>query len=164
MPKAKSKASTIDPDNLPPPAKSGPKAIPIELMIDLKRRGLADTQIGELLGCHGSNVGRRLAKLSSSIDITDKYIKHRPWLFAYEQQRIRQSITQADIRKAGLRDKIVAIGILHDHELKAAGLPTQIILYADGVKMRQQLIEERKALEAEAVMMVDSQAEAITDI
>ena len=130
--------------------KPGPQPkIPIEKMIDLKRKGLSNVQIAELLGCHNSTVGNRLKKLSDDIDTTDRYIKHRPWLFAYEQQRIRQSITDADILKAGLRDKMVSIGILHDHELKAAGLPTQIILYADAVKLKQQLSDERKALELE---------------
>jgi hypothetical protein len=146
----------IDYNNLPIPEerkpgkrKAGAAKISIEAMIDLRRRGLSNVQIGELLGCHNSTVSKRLNKLSHDIDITDHYIKHRPWLLAYEQHRIRQSITATDIAKAGLRDKVVAIGILHDHELKAAGLPTQIILYADGVKMRQQLIQERKDLEAE---------------
>ena len=129
--------------------RSGPKGIPIEAMIDLKRKGLSNVQIGELLGCHDSTVSKRLKNISNDIDLTDRYIKHRPWIFAYEQNRIRQSITAADIAKAGLRDKMVSIGILHDHELKAAGLPTQIILYADAVKLKQQLADGRKALELE---------------
>lgn len=143
----------IDYDNLPAPTKGkpGPKLIPIEAMIDLKRRGLSNTQIGELVGCHSSNVARRLANLDQSIDLTDKYIKHRPWILAYEANRIRQSITKADIEKAGLRDKIVSMGILHDKENLAGGLPTQIILYADQVKVRKQLADERQALEAEAI-------------
>ena len=136
--------------NLPDKIRPGPKVkIPIEKMIDLKRKGLSNVEIAKLLGCSDSTIGHRLNKLSDDIDTTDRYIKHRPWLFAYEQQRIRQSITDADILKAGLRDKMVSIGILHDHELKAAGLPTQIILYADAVKLKQQLQDERKALESE---------------
>ena len=151
MPKSKPKPKTQEIDQLPTKKKSGPKNIPIEAMIDLRRKGLSLNQIGELLGCDGSNVGRRLKTLDDSIDLTDRYIKHRPWILAYEQNRIRQSITSADIEKAGLRDKMVSIGILHDHELKAAGLPTQIILYADAVKLKQQLADERKALELEII-------------
>ena len=143
MPKQEIDVNTL------PKHKAGPKSIPIEAMIDLKRKGLSNIQIGELLGCHNSNVSKRLKALDNSIDLTDRYIKHRPWILAYEQNRIRQSITAADIAKAGLRDKMVSIGILHDHELKAAGLPTQIILYADAVKLKQQLADERKALELE---------------
>jgi len=118
-------------------------------MIDLRRRGLSHNQIGELLGCHNSNVSRRLKGLDESIELTDLYIKHRPWILAYEQQRIRQSITAADLSKAGLRDKVVAMGILHDKERLESGLPNQIVAYADMVKMRQQLIAERDALDAE---------------
>ena len=168
-PNTKAAEPLIDYDNLPIPPKNKPgrkngPIISIEAMIDLKRRGLTILQIADLLHCHTSTVSKRLAKLDNSIDLTDKYIKHRPWMYAYNQQRIIQSITQTDIRKAGLRDKVVAIGILHDHELKAAGLPTQIILYADGVKLRQQMVQERKDLEAEAAKSVGSQAGDITDI
>ena len=145
----------IDYDNLPEPGKPGPKGIPIEAMIDLRRRGLTNIQIGELLGCDHSNVAHRLKALSKDIDLTDQYVKHRPWILAYEQNRIRQSITPADLSKAGLRDKVVAMGILHDKERLESGLPNQIVAYADMVKMRQQLIAERDSLDAECIDNVE---------
>ena len=142
--------AVIDYDNLPEPHLDrypGAKGIAIEDIVDLQSRGLSNTQIAKVLGCDHSNISRRLRPLIQTIDHTHKYRKNRALLLAYEQQRIRQAITDADIAKASLRDKVLSIAILFDKERLESGLSTQNIAYADIVKARDQAKDELKSLE-----------------
>ncbi len=74
----------------------------------------------------------------NKFEITKQYVNHRPTVFAHIQRIILNSITDADIKKANLRDKIVSAGILYDKERLETGQSTQNIAYADALKARDQ--------------------------
>ncbi len=113
---------------------NGAWRIPIEAIIDLKSKNLANSQIAKLLNCNPSNITRRL----QDVELTKQYVNHRPTVFAHIQRIILNSITDADIKKANLRDKIVSAGILYDKERLETGQSTQNIAYADALKARDQ--------------------------
>ena len=51
----------IPPDHeLPTPASTTPKMIPIENLIELHSKGLSSSQIAKIAGCNSSNVRNRL--------------------------------------------------------------------------------------------------------
>jgi transcriptional regulator with XRE-family HTH domain len=139
------------PENLPDYGGHAPhhKQIPIELIIDYKRRGLTQAQVAKLLDCSEYNISKRLAPHRELIDCTQKYVDNRPFILALEQERIRQHITPAKLAKASARDLAVMFGIFYDKERLETGQSTQNIAYADLVKARESLAKERAELEAD---------------
>lgn len=137
-------------DNLPQTRQFGPKGIAIENIIELRQRGLSVGQIGKLLGCHNSNISRRLQTVSEDIDLTDKYVNNRAKIFAYHQRKIIQSITPTDISKAGLLEKVKSASFLYNAERLETGQSTQNIAYADMLQARDKARKRREELEAEA--------------
>jgi len=113
------------------------KDIPIELIIDLRKKQLSTGQIAKLVGCSRPNIVQRLQKAAVDIELTYKFRKHRGEILANLQRRIIQSITPADLEKAGLRDKVISSGILFDKERLEEGKSTSIVFYADLIKAKQ---------------------------
>lgn len=112
---------------IPTPRKSGRgyvKHIPIENIIELKRKDLTDEQVAALLGCERSNITKRLAKHKDEIEGLDRFKKHRGDILAWNQKRLLGSITDDEIRKAPLGTKVLAACQLYDKERLERGLST----------------------------------------
>ena len=127
------------------------KGVPLEKIIDLKLKGLTNQQIGSLLGLSDNTVRARLRTSSEDIDNTELFRKHRDKVFAFQSKKILQSITDADILKAGLRDKVIAASILFDKERLESGKSTQNIAYIDMIKAKSSAGTEMQAIEAELI-------------
>ncbi len=123
----------VDIETLPDNSKFKPKYIPIESIIELRQKNLSPQQIATLLGCTRSSIVQRL----KSIEISNHYVKNRAHVLAWYQSKIIQSITDADLQKANLRDKIISASILYDKERLETGQSTQILGYADALKARE---------------------------
>jgi len=132
------------------------KNIPIEAIIELRQKNLTVNQIAKILGCDHSNIVRRLQSISNEIDLTHSYKKNRADILAFHQRRIIQSITPADLKKAGLRDKIISAGVLYDKERLETGQSTQNIFYADMIKAKSQVDKEIQELEGQNVECSDT--------
>jgi hypothetical protein len=104
-------------------------------------------QIAKMVGCNGSNVSKRLAAASYSIDRTHKYRKHKALVYAWLQEQIIQNVTTTDIQKAKLIDKVKAISFLNNAERLEEGKSTQNIAYADMVKMLHRTQREIEDIE-----------------
>ena len=128
-----------------------PKYIPIEQIITLRKKNLSTRQIGALLGCTGSNISQRLDKIDQNLVNTEHYKNNRAVMFQYQQQRIIQSITDADLQKANLRDKVISASILYDKERLETGQSTQNIAYIDMIKAKSSAVTEMQAIEAELI-------------
>ena len=127
---ASTKSPQIDLDNLPEPnliRYPGSKGIPIETIIELRKKNLSCSQIATLLKCNPSNITRRLKTIDEAIETTNHYRSNRGFLLSLEQNRIRHSITNADLKRAGLRDKVISIGVLFDKERLEEGKSTENI-------------------------------------
>jgi len=129
----------------------GSKNIPIEAIIDYRKKNLSCSQIATLLKCCPSNISRRLKTVDEAIDLTNKYRDNRGFIFAYEQNKIRQSITAADRKKAGLLEKVKSISFFHNAERLESGKSTQNIAYLDMIKARVSATTELQVIEAELV-------------
>jgi len=133
-----------------------PKYIPIELIIDLRKKHLSASQIAKIVGCSKPNIVQRLHRACLSLDLTDRYRKNRAEVLGNLQRRISQSITDADLTKAGLRDKVISMGVLYDKERLETGQSTQNIFYADMIKAKSQVDKEIQELEGQNVECSDT--------
>jgi len=132
-----------------PPIINPLKYIPIERIIELRKKHLSCAEIAKILGCSKPNIVQRLHKISEELDLTDHYVNNRSKILAFQQRRIIQSITDADLKKAGLRDKVISTGILFDKERLEEGKSTSIVFYADLIKAKQ--IVDQEIQEAEQI-------------
>ena len=117
------------------------KYIPVEKIIELRKRHLSCSEIAKLLGCSKANIVQRIRKISNEIELTNHYINNRSTVFAFHQRKIMESITEADRKKAGLRDKVISVGVLFDKERLEEGKSTQNIAYADALKARDDALK-----------------------
>jgi len=110
--------------NLPETPESAPKGIPIDKILELRRKDLSHGQIAELLGCSRSNVTQRLKDHQEDLDGLDRFKKHRADIFAYKQMQMVQSLTADKLQKAPLNVLMPALGILYDKERLERGQST----------------------------------------
>lgn len=132
-----------------PPVINQLKYIPIERIIELRKKHLSCAEIAKVLGCSKANIIQRLHKVSEELDLTDTYVSNRATVLAFQQRRIIQSITDADIKKAGLLEKVKSTTFLHNSERLELGKSTSNIFYADLIKAKQMV--DKEIQEAEVV-------------
>jgi len=113
------------PDELPEAPIQTNKDIPIELLISLRQRKLTIQEIAKIAGCSHQNVHARLEK--TGLKDLDLHKKNRADIIALKSREILQSIDAADIKKAGLRDRVIAYGTLYDKERLELDKATSII-------------------------------------
>lgn len=123
------------------------KYIPIEKIIELRKKHLSCEQIAKVLGCSKANIVQRLHRISDDLDLTDNYVKDRATVFAYHGRKIINSITESDIQKAGLLEKVKAVSFLHNAERLDRGQSTQNVIYAELHRIKDRIDEELKELD-----------------
>lgn len=124
MPKV---AQKIDKDNLPAAPIQRQKNIPIETLIDLaETKKLSHSQIGKIIGCSAPNVTQRLQR--AGITTLGNYKSNRADVIALVGKQILSSISDEDIKKASLNQKVVSYGILYDKERLERGQSTENVL------------------------------------
>jgi len=106
--------------------------------VDLRKRGLTFPEIAKVLDCSATNAMNRLRRFEKEFGDVDTYVSNRSKILAMHQKRVLDSITPDNLKKAGLRDKTVAFGVLFDKEKVesgkgpggAGGLKIQILNFA----------------------------------
>lgn len=93
------------------------KNIPIERLLELRRKGLTFREIAKIVSCQPSNVSRRLKDYEGYIDFKNHTDRH----YEYLLKQIKDSIDLKDIKKASLHQKVVCMGILHDKIMQLRG-------------------------------------------
>jgi transcriptional regulator with XRE-family HTH domain len=94
--------------------KTAPKGIPLERLIELRKKNLTHKEIAKIEGIARETVSRRLAK--HDIDGIDIYKKHEADILTYQRRRIINSITDADIKKTPAIQRASMYGIFYDKE------------------------------------------------
>ena len=102
--------------------KHAPKDIPIETIIELRKKSLSTRQIAKILGCDHSNIVRRLNAYKAELQGIEPFKRNRADIFAVVQSKIINNITEKDIQKASLLQKTTAISQLYDKERLERGL------------------------------------------
>jgi hypothetical protein len=85
---------------------------------------LSERKIAAITSTDPAQVHRTLKAFGITTKLTDDYINYRAKIYQGLQAKIISSISAQDIAKAGLRDKCVAVGIIHDHERIELGQST----------------------------------------
>ena len=124
------------------------KNIPISLIIDLlETKGLNQAQAAKVVGCHKSNISKRLKDL----DYTPGYLKsfkdNRADILAALQAQIVKHITPEKLQKASAYQLTGMMSLLHNQERLERGQSTENIAYADMSKQQAIVKEKIKAFE-----------------
>ena len=85
---------------------------------------LSERKIAAITKTDPAQVHRTLKAFGIKTELTDDYVNHRAKIYQGLQAKIISSISSEDIQKAGLKDKCVAMGIIHDHERIELGQST----------------------------------------
>ena len=124
------------------------KNIPISLIIDLlETKGLNQAQAAKVVGCHKSNISKRLKDL----DYTPGYLKsfkdNRADILAVLQAQIVKHITPEKLQKASAYQLTGMMSLLHNQERLERGQSTENIAYADMSKAQAIVQEKIRAFE-----------------
>ena len=130
--------STIDTPNL-----KDLKYIPIQELLDLHSKSLSHSQIAKIVKCSPANITQRLQ--ASGITSLEKYKKNRANVLALIQSKIINSISDAEIKKANLQQKMWAFGVLYDKERLETGRSTQNI---SSISLHQSIDSKLQEIEA----------------
>jgi hypothetical protein len=106
---------------LAPPMPNAAKGIDIADIIDLRKRGLSHGAISKVLGCTKKNIQQRLKDVAREVDRIENFKTYKGDVLAIHQKRILDSLDKGTINKAGLRDRVLAFGVLCDKEEKITG-------------------------------------------
>ena len=111
-------------ENLTDNSKYKPKDIPIESIIEYRKKGLKMSEIGKLLGCDHSNISRRLQLVEQDLDNLDAFKLHRADILALNGRKLLSHITQEKLEKAPLGTLVLAACQLYDKERLERGQST----------------------------------------
>jgi len=103
------------------------KGIPLEDILELRRKDLTLKQISVILGCSEANVHKRLKGFAPVQVKIDRYKRHRADLLTLTQANIHDSITPSVINEASLLQRSSALKIFNEAERFERGQSTQNI-------------------------------------
>ena len=140
----------IDINNLPAPPPERSKKIPIELLIDLKEKGLSHAQIGKVVKCSPQNITQRLQ--AEGLETLAEYKENKDAVFEHLQQKIIKSIADEDIKKAPFGSRVTAAAILEDKIRLVRGQSTEnkSVLVAE-LKSAQEGLNRLRGLKAKLI-------------
>jgi hypothetical protein len=124
-----------------PRANKGSKTLAI-VKAKQENPNLTTREIGKLVDCNHSNVIRVLQRYNIERNIVEEFKENRADLLAGLQEKVVKSVTVEDIQKAGIRDRMVVLGILHDHERLERGQSTQNVTHLHAVVRELQREEQ----------------------
>jgi transposase len=101
------------------------KQIPIEELIEYRRKGLSTTDIAKIVGCSQQNVAARLSKVD--LDGLQLFSKHKADVFEAKQRELIQTLTPAKLEAMSASQAFVGIGILEDKVRTIRGQATEIV-------------------------------------
>ena len=85
------------------------------------------TRIAEIVGVQPNAASYALKRynVQQNVEDLEQFKQHRAEIFAGKQAQILESIDNEDIKKAGLKDRMMALGIIYDKERLERGKSTQ---------------------------------------
>ena len=122
------------------------KGIPIEDMLELRRKDLTLKQISVILGCSEANVHKRLKGFAPVQVKIDRYKRHRADLLTLTQATIHDSITPDVIAEASLLQRTTAMGIMYDKERLERGQSTSNVDIHTDIRNSIERVEAIRAL------------------
>ena len=93
--------------------------IPIERLIELRKKNLTHAEIAKIIGCTREAVTRSL--LRHDVEGLDRFQEHEGSIWAYHRRRVLRSITDKDLQKSTLLQKTIAAGTMMDKQMLKEG-------------------------------------------
>ncbi len=103
---------------------SSDKPVSIERLLEYRKRGLSYAEIGKMAGVSKQAIHQRLAPYRDAIENLPAFKEHRADLFAVQQSRLLNSLTDKDIKRMAPVSRVVSAGILYDKERLESGKST----------------------------------------
>ena len=139
-------------DNKPvdilPNGKPPSNPIPIEILIDYRKKGLSYSQIAKLTGISKQACNQRLKPLYETLELADAFKNNKSEIFNYKQSRLLNSLDEKSIKSMPPYQRVVAASILYDKQRLEDGLSTsnidlhsKISDVSDSIKKLQTLID-----------------------
>ena len=141
------------PDILAP--RNRAKNIPIETIIDLRKKNLSIDQIAKIVGCNKSNIWARLEQVGYTPQTLDQFTTNRADIFAFVQSKLLNSLDADAIQKMQPYQRVIALSVLYDKERLERGKSTEIIDITHTISSINELSEREKILEAEYKVLRD---------
>lgn len=124
------------------------KGIPIETIIEYRKRGLSINEIAKLCGCSKQNVHERLETVGYDDKDMENFRRHRAEVFSFIQSKLLNSLDLETIKDMNPYQRIISASILFDKERLETGKSTENIdvhqIYKDIKKREERLRELRK--------------------
>jgi hypothetical protein len=95
---------------------TGPKYIPIELLINYADKGLSYEQIGKQVGCTSGNVSNRFKSFGYTPERVKAFNSAKTSILSVIQSKILNLISDEELQKAPLQTKVWCYGVLHDKQ------------------------------------------------
>ena len=124
----------------------GNKGIPLEDILELRRKDLTMEQISAILKCSVANVSKRLKGFAPVRVKIDRYKRHRADLLTLTQATIHDSISPEVIAEAPLLQRTTALGIMYDKERMERGLSTSNVDIHTDIRNSIERVEAIRAL------------------
>ena len=125
------------------------KGIPLEDMLELRRKDLTLKQISVILGCSEANVHKRLKGFAPTQVKIDRYKRHRADLLALTQAQIHDSITPSVINESTLLQRATTLKIFNEAERLERGQSTSNVDIHSEIRSSIERVEAIRALIAE---------------
>ena len=118
--------STEPPDNPTSTdnSKYTPKGIPLEKIIEYRRKGLSARAIGKIFNCDHSNVINRLKTVAEDVDTLPEYMIHKADILTLTGKRIINHLTDDKLQKASAYQLTGMYGIINQHDRLERDLST----------------------------------------
>jgi predicted transcriptional regulator len=137
------------------------KPAPLSRLIELRKKGLSLSEIGKLNGCSKVAVSQRFSRAGINPDDLIDYVDSKAVMHESLQYRIHKAVNEADIKKAPLGTKVLAICQLEDKirllrdqstaNIQVKGVVAEV---QDSLRANQQRIEAlQRELEAQDVVL-----------
>ena len=128
---------------------SSDKPVSIERLLEYRKRGLSYAEIGKMAGVSKQAIHQRLQPYKDAIDNLPTFKEYRADLFAVQQSRLLNSLTDKDIKKMAPASRITSAAIMYDKERLERGKSTENISYADMEADREAIRKEMAELRTE---------------
>jgi predicted transcriptional regulator len=91
---------------------SAPKGIPLSKIVELDAKGISQSEIATLLGCSKQAISERL-RGTNLVDLKD-YRDNKPLHMVHLQQRLVDSLSDADLKSMSPYQRILTSAIVED--------------------------------------------------
>jgi predicted DNA-binding protein YlxM (UPF0122 family) len=136
------------------PASSAPKYIPIETLIEYRKKGLTLEEIGTLTGITKQSVSERIR--NADLEGLEQFNDHKDKVFEHKQREIVKSLTDAKVKEMSGLQLITGAAILQDKIMALRGQASTIIDHRHLTVDLNRAIEQLRNEQGNAPLPVDN--------